>query len=194
MKKHKNDFWTAVFVGLCMMTMTVAAGEARAQMDPRMTDILVTGGTGEMLLYARLVDGFKKEMEEAILAGVPAVFTIELDVYQERPYFWDRHILHREIRRTIKYDNLKKSFLIATNGLGQPAILTNFESAQKAMAELNGIPVVAFSNLSKGERYYVQVRVKIDRVRLPFKMEYVLFFVSLWDFETPLYKIRFAYE
>ena len=62
------------------------------------------------------------------------------------------------------------------------------------MAELNGIPVVAFSNLSKGERYYVQVRVKIDRVRLPFKMEYVLFFVSLWDFETPLYKIRFAYE
>jgi hypothetical protein len=53
---------------------------------------------------------------------------------------------------------------------------------------------VAFSNLSRGERYYVQIRVKIDRVRLPFKMEYVLFFVSLWDFETPLYKIRFAYE
>ncbi|MDD4091319.1 MAG: DUF4390 domain-containing protein [Smithellaceae bacterium] len=194
MKKHKNDFWTAVFVALCMMTMTVAAGTARAQMDPRLTDILVTSGTGEMLLYARLVDGFKKEMEEAILAGVPAVFTIELDVYQERPYFWDRHILRREIRRTIKYDNLKKNFLITTNGLGQPAILTNFESAQKAMAELNGIPVAALSNLTRGERYYVQVRVKIDRVRLPFKMEYVLFFVSLWDFETPLYKIRFAYE
>lgn len=63
-----------VFVGLCMMTMTVAAGEARAQMDPWMTDILVTGGTGEMLLYARLVDGFKKEMEEAILAGAPRRF------------------------------------------------------------------------------------------------------------------------
>jgi hypothetical protein len=194
MKKHKNDFWTAVFVALCMMTMTVAAGTARAQMDPRLTDILVTSGTGEMLLYARLVDGFKKEMEEAILAGVPAVFTIELDVYQERPYFWDRHILRREIRRTIKYDNLKKNFLITTNGLGQPAILTNFESAQKAMAELIGFPVAGLSNLPGGERYYVQVRVKIVRVRLPFKMVYVLFFVSLWDFETPLYKIRFAYE
>ncbi len=176
------------------MAMTVAAGEVRAQMDPRMTDILVTSGKGEMLLYARLVDGFKKEMEDAILAGVPAVFTIELDVYQERSYLWDRHILRKEIRRTIKYDNLKKNFVIATNGLGQPAILTNFESAQKAMAELNGIPVVALSNLSKGERYYVQVRVKIDRVRLPFKMEYVLFFVSLWDFETPLYKIKFPHE
>ena len=194
MKKLKNYFWTAIFAGVCMMAMTVAAGEVRAQMDPRMTDILVTSGKGEMLLYARLVDGFKKEMEDAILAGVPAVFTIELDVYQERSYLWDRHILRKEIRRTIKYDNLKKNFVIATNGLGQPAILTNFESAQKAMAELNGIPVVALSNLSKGERYYVQVRVKIDRVRLPFKMEYVLFFVSLWDFETPLYKIKFPHE
>lgn len=194
MKKYKNYFWIAIIAGFCMMTMTVAAGEARAQMDPRMTDILVTSGTSEILLYARLVDGFKKEMEDAILAGVPAVFTIELDVYQERSYLWDRHILRKEIRRTIKYDNLKKNFLIATNGLGQPAILTNFESAQKAMAELDGIPVVALSDLSKGERYYVQVRVKIDRVRLPFKMEYVLFFVSLWDFETPLYKIKFPHE
>ncbi|HRV45809.1 MAG TPA: DUF4390 domain-containing protein, partial [Smithellaceae bacterium] len=135
-----------------------------------------------------------KEMEDAILAGVPAVFTIELDVYEERPYWRDRHILRKEIRRTIKYDNLKKNFLVTTNGLEQPAILPSFESAQKAMAELNGIPVVAFSNLTRGERYYAQVRVKIDRVRLPFRMEYVLFFVSLWDFETPLYKIRFAYE
>jgi hypothetical protein len=194
MKRHKNYFWTVVFAGLCMMTMMVAAGTARAEMDPRMTDILVTSGTGEMLLYARLVDGFKKEMGDAIMAGVPAAFTIELDVYQERPYLWDRHILRKEICRTIKYDNLKNNFLIATNGLGQPAVLPDFESAQKAMAELNGIPVVAFSNLSRGERYYVQIRVKIDRVRLPFKMEYVLFFVSLWDFETPLYKIRFAYE
>ncbi|HOG13417.1 MAG: DUF4390 domain-containing protein [Smithellaceae bacterium] len=194
MKRHKNHFWTAFITGCCMMAMMAAAPAGSAQMDPRLTDILVTGGAGEMLLYARLADGFKKEMEDAILAGVPAVFTIELDVYEERPYLWDRHILRREIRRTIKYDNLKKNFLIATNGLEQPAILPNFESAQKSMAELNGIPVVSLSNLTRGERYYAQVRVKIDRVRLPFKMEYVLFFVSLWDFETPLYKIRFAYE
>ncbi|HPC86744.1 MAG TPA: DUF4390 domain-containing protein [Smithellaceae bacterium] len=194
MKRYQNDFWTAVIAGFCIMALTVAAPAARAQMDPRLTDILVTGGKGEMLLYARLVDGFKKEMEDAILAGVPAVFTIELDVYEERPYWRDRHILRKEIRRTIKYDNLKKNFLVTTNGLEQPAILPSFESAQKAMAELNGIPVVAFSNLTRGERYYAQVRVKIDRVRLPFRMEYVLFFVSLWDFETPLYKIRFAYE
>jgi len=39
----------------------------------------------------------------------------------------------------------------------------------------------------------VRVKVKIDKVRLPLYMEYVFFFVSLWDTETPTYRQRFSY-
>ena len=119
--------------------------------------------------------------------------TLHLDVYQERSYIWNKHIVSKEIRRTIKYDNLKKIFSITTNGSSQPVIFSDFESAQKGMADLNGISVIPISYLSKGNNYYAGIRVKIDKVRLPFNMEYVLFFVSLWDFETPLYKIKFSY-
>lgn len=75
----------------------------------------------------------------------------------------------------------------------QPVVLPDFESAQKAMADLSGIIVIPISSLVRGNNYYVEVRVKMDKVRLPFSMEYVLFFVSLWDFETPLYKMRFSH-
>lgn len=183
-------------VCICLLIWTVTVidpASVQADMDPRMVDILITSNTGSVLLYARLVDCFKPEMETAILAGVPAVFKIQLDVYQERSYLWDKRIISNEIRRTIKYDNLKKTFSITTNGASQPSIFQNLESAQKAMADLNGIAVVPISYLSKGATYYAGIKVKIDKVRLPFNMEYVLFFVSLWDFETPLYKIRFAY-
>ncbi len=166
---------------------------ARADVNPRMVDILITSNTENVLLYARLIDCFKTEMESAILAGVPAVFTIALDVYQERSYLWNKKIVSREIRRTIKYDNLKKTFAITTNGQGQPVIFPDFESAQKAMAELSGISVVSMSPLARGHNYSVHIKVKMDKVRLPLSMEYVFFFVSLWDFETPLYKIRFSY-
>jgi len=37
------------------------------------------------------------------------------------------------------------------------------------------------------------MKVKIDKVRLPLHMEYVLVFVSFWDFETAWYKQRFSY-
>jgi len=193
--KNNISFAVRVFCVCLLMMLTAIAlpVTARTSIMPRMVDTLITSNTENVLLYARLVDCFKPEMETAILAGVPAVFTLQLDVYQERSYVWNKHIIRKEIRRVIKYDNLKKIFSITTNSSNQPVIFPDFESAQKAMADLNGIFVIPISHLSKGNNYYTEIRVKIDKVRLPFNMEYVLFFVSLWDFETPLYKIRFSY-
>ena len=110
-----------------------------------------------------------------------------------RHRLWNKHIAGKEIQRTIKYDNLKKTFTVTTDGISQPMVFQDFESARKAMADFDGIAVVPFSRLSRGNNYYVLTKVKIDRVSLPFNMEYVLFFVSLWDFETPLYRLRFSY-
>lgn len=192
--KNNISFSVRVFFACVIMIIALSVPfTARAALQPRMVDALITSNTENVLFYARLVDCFKTEMESAILTGVPAVFTLQLDVYQERSYVWNKHIVSKEIRRTIKYDNLKKLFSITTNGMGQPMTFPDFESAQKAMADLNGIVVVPISYLSKGNNYYAEARVKIDKVRLPFNMEYVLFFVSWWDFETPLYKIRFSY-
>jgi hypothetical protein len=132
-------------------------------------------------------------MESAILAGVPTVFTLQLDVYKVRSLVWNKTINSKEIKRTIKYDNLKKTFSIQTNGNPEPAVFPDFESAQKAMADFNGIIVAPISALEKGNSYYLKMRVKIDKVRLPLYMEYVFFFVSFWDFETSWYKKEFTY-
>jgi hypothetical protein len=98
-----------------------------------------------------------------------------------------------EIKRTIKYDNLKKTFSIFTNGNKDPVVLPDFESAQKAMADFSGIIVTPLQALIKGARYYLKIKIKIDKVRLPLHMEYVLFFVSYWDFETDWYTQNFSY-
>jgi len=194
MTKLKTGLWIICFCLILIVIIPVStAVSAKTDIQPRMVDILITSNTDNVLLYARLVDCLKKEMESAIMAGVPAVFTIAVDVYQERAYVWNRHIVSKEIQRTIKYDNLKKTFSITTNSHGQPVVFTDLESAQKAMAELSGIPVVPMAQLIRGQNYSVQVKVKIEKVRLPFSMEYIFVFVSLWDFETPLYKIRFSY-
>lgn len=194
MRRLKTGLWIICCCLALLLIMPVTTSvSAKADIQPRMVDILITSSSENVLLYARLMDCFKTEMESAILAGVPAVFTIAMDVYQERSYIWNKNIVSKEIQRTIKYDNLKKTFSITTNGQGQPVVFPDFESAQKAMAELSGIPVVPISHLTKGSHYSVHVKVKIEKVRLPLSMEYVLVFVSLWDFETPLYKIRFSY-
>jgi hypothetical protein len=168
------------------------SGKGQA-IEPKITDIIITSNAENVLVYAGVANGFKTEMESAILAGVPTVFTIQLEVYRVRSYLWDKKIASSEIKRTIKYDNLKKTFNIFTDGDEAPAIFADFESAQKAMADLSGIVIVPLKELVKGNTYYLKMRVKIDKVRLPLHMEYVFFFVSFWDFETAWYKQSFSY-
>lgn len=189
----KEEFWKYLFILLfiCLGCLSVPVhGQA---VEPVINDIIITNNRENVLLYARLVNGFKTEMESAILAGAPAVFTILLDVYQVRSFLWDKKITSYEVKRTIKYDNIKKTFSIFTNGNETPAVFPDFESAQKAIADFSGIAVVPLQKLVKGNDYYLMLKVKIDKIRLPLHMEYIFVFVSFWDFETVWYKQRFSY-
>lgn len=191
MKKIKN---TKLFLVFLFFVFGLMAIPMRAQaIEPKIADILITNNRESVLLYARLVNGFKPEMEMAILAGIPAVFTLQLEVYQERSVVWDKKITGHEIKRTMKYDNLKKTFSVYTNGNSQPVVFPDLESAQKAMADFNGIVAVPLSSLTKGKNYYMLIKIKMDKVRLPLHMEYVFLFVSYWDFETAWNRQNFSY-
>jgi hypothetical protein len=132
-------------------------------------------------------------MESAILAGLPTTFTFLLDLYQERPSWIDEKISSVIVKRTIKYDNVKKVFYISSMEGNKQSEFQDFEAAKKAMSELNGIVVASLKDLQKNSSYYVMVKAKLDTIRLPMHMEYVLFFVSLWDFETDWYRQRIVY-
>jgi hypothetical protein len=193
MDKVKRDLGRLFFIFLFVAFGCLGAVTEGQAIEPTINDIIITNNKENVLLYARVVNGFKTAMESTILAGAPAVFTLHLEVYQVRSVFWDKKIISYEIKRTIKYDNLKKSFSIFTNGNEIPAVFPDFESAQKAMADLNGIIIAPLRKLVRGNNYYLMMKVKIDKVRLPLHMEYVFLFVSFWDFETAWYKQRFSY-
>jgi len=193
MDRVKRDWGKYFFIFLFVVSGCLGVGTQGRAVEPTIKDIIITNNKENVLLYARVVNGFKTEMESSILAGAPAVFVLQMEVYQVRSVLWDKKIESCEIKRTIKYDNLKKTFSIFTNGYETPAVFPDFESAQKAIADLNGIPVVPLKKLVHGNNYYLMMKVKIDKVRLPLHMEYVFVFVSFWDFETAWYKQRFSY-
>lgn len=160
--------------------------------DATIADILVTNNTENVLLYARLVNCFTKEMDAAILAGVPTTFTVILDLYRERSYWWDDKISRKVIKHTVRYDIVKKTFYVSSTE-GGATTFQDFESAKRAMADLNGIVVSPLKQIKRNEIFYIMLRAELDKVRLPLHMENVLFFVSLWDFKTNWYWQRFVY-
>ena len=193
MKKVKKNYYGIILIFLFVIFGFMELPMQAQALEPKMADILITNNTENVLLYARLVNGFKPDMELAILAGITATFTLQLEVYQVRSFVWDKKITSYEIKRTIKYDNLKKTFRVYTNGNTQSVIFSDFESAQKSMADFNGIIAVPLASLVRGKNYYLLIKVKMDKVRLPLNMEYVFFFVSFWDFETAWERQNFSY-
>jgi hypothetical protein len=189
MKKIKNK------IGIVLIFLLIGSVFFPSQicaLEPKIADILITNDMENVFLYARLVNGFKPEMELAVLAGIPTIFTMWIEVYEERPLLWDKKITGKEIKRTIKYDNLKKTFNLIINKT-EPVVFTDFESAQKAMSDFNGIIAIPMSSLVKGRNYYAMIKIKMDKVRLPLHIEYIFSFVSLWDFETSWYRQNFTY-
>ncbi len=193
MKKVKKNYYGVVLIFLFFVISLIGFPAKTHAIEPEIKDILITNDMENVLLYARLLNGFKPDMELAVLNGIPATFSMQVEVYQERSFSWDKKIFSQEIKRTIKYDNLKKTFSVFSSNKKEPVIFSDFESAQKAMSDFNGIVAAPLSLLTKGKNYYAMIKVKMDKMHLPLHMEYVFFFVSYWDFETSFYRQKFSY-
>lgn len=164
-------------------------------LEARITDFRIGANNTDLLIYFKVADCFTKKMEEAILAGIPTTFTFFLELNEERSLWFDRKVVSGETKHTIKYDNVKKIYYVTFSGDGRgPLEFMDFNDAKRAMETVHAAALAPLSYLTKGGHYYVQVKAKLDKVRLPLHMEYVFFFVSLWDFETSWERKDFTYK
>jgi hypothetical protein len=61
------------------------------------------------------------------------------------------------------------------------------------MTEINSLKIIPLNRLEKDEQYQLSVKAEVSKKTLPLYLHYILFFVSLWDFETDWYAIDFIY-
>ncbi len=140
-----------------------------------------------------LIDCFNSDMKEAILDGVPTTFKIIVSV--EKPsLFTTSKIADCTLRHTITYNRLNNEFQVDLPEHPQKILVTrSFEEAKKWMSTVNNLQVMPTSRLDRDQEYYLRVKAELSKVELPLFFRYVLFWVSLWDFETEWYTVVFLY-
>jgi hypothetical protein len=181
------------FLKLLLILLLVMPRAGSAQ-DAILTNITVSNTRDDLLLYLNLEGAFREEMKNAILSGVPATFSFFAKLNRSRNFWFDQTIADIEVTHTIVYDNLKKEFTIKRSWKeDNPEITKSFEDAKKWMTEINSLKLIPLSRLKKGEQYQLRVKAEVSKKTLPFYLHYILFFVSLWDFETDWYAIDFIY-
>ena len=185
--KRRKTF--VCILGLLFVLQTPALAE-----DARLTNITVSNTRDDLLLSLTVDGAFRDEMKKAILSGVPATFSFFISLSRVRNFWPDSKIADIEVTHMIQYDNLKKEFTIHRSWENNdPKVTNSFKEAQKLMTEINSLKIIPLGRLEKGEQYQLRVKAEFSKKTLPFYLHYVLFFVSLWDFETDWYAIDFIY-
>jgi len=162
--------------------------------EATLSDIIVTNTQEDLLVFFDIQGCFTREMEEAILNGIPTTFTIIIRLYKTRTLWFDGSISSLRLEHTIKYDSLKNEFRVTrSEDNNKELVFKEFEAAKKVMAEISDIKVVPLKELQRNSKYQLRVKAELEKVRLPLYLHYVLFFVTLWDFETDWYTVDFTY-
>ncbi len=161
--------------------------------DARLTNIIVTNTRDDLLIYLNVEGAFIDEMKKAILSGVPTTFSFFVTLYKVRNLWFDKNLADIKTTHTIKYNNLKQEFTVTRSESGESVVTQSFGEAQKLMGEIDSLKIVPLSMLEKGSHYQIRANAELNKATLPYYLHYVLFFVSLWDFETDLYAIDFIY-
>lgn len=189
LRRHRQPL--ALFLLFCLLLQFPSPLQAA---EATLSEIIVTNTQDDLLVFFDIEGSFTREMEEAILNGIPATFTIIIRLYRTRTLWFDASIADIRLEHTIKYDSLKNEFRVTRSQDPENKLVTkDFEAAKRAMTEIRNIEVIPLKTLEPGARYQLRVKAELEKVRLPLYLHYVLFFVSLWDFETDWYTVDFTY-
>ncbi|MBW2204507.1 MAG: DUF4390 domain-containing protein [Deltaproteobacteria bacterium] len=162
--------------------------------DARLTDIVITNTQDDLLAYFSVTDCFTENMKRAIDNGVSTSFTFFVKLYEVRNWWWDKGLADLKVSHEIKYDNLKKVYIVRLSSKDNKVVyVKDFDKAKKLMSEIVGLKVTELRNLQRGNHYQISMMAELDKIRLPFYFHYVFFFLSLWDFETDWYAVDFRY-
>ena len=187
---------TSALVVLSLLSIATLAAAAvfHRGAEATLSDIIVTNTREDLLVFFKIEGCFTREMDEAILNGIPTTFTIFVQLSRARLFWTDESLSAREIEHSIKHDSLKNEFQVRRTEDGSKALVfKDFAAAKKAMAEVRGLKVAPLQRLVKGNKYQLRVKAELQKVRLPLNLHYVLFFLSLWDFDTDWYTVDFTY-
>jgi hypothetical protein len=147
-------------------------------------DVNVKGTNGVWKVSFVVEDCFTEKMEEAIQSGIRTTFTFYIHLNQKRNWWKDRKLASIEFRHTVQYHPIQKVYYVKLGENHSSLSASSLEEAKKLMSKVKEIEVRSPSPLEPGVLSYLRIKTELDPVRLPLHLEYLFFFVSLWDFET----------
>lgn len=174
-----------LFFAILFIFVLVPSVNARGR--GRIQNVTVDTVDKNVFVSARLNGGFRKEIVNDIHNGIPKEFYYYLVLKQKEKNWFDEEILSKTIRYTVKYDTLKKNYLVTqgSNGESVEQQVDGFKAMKDIVTQVHKIQIVSTDKLKRGEEYFVSVQSQMQAAKRPFYLDYFLFFIPFLEIDTP---------
>ncbi len=159
--------------------------------DARIDDVTVNYNS-DLNLSFTVKGAFTEDIIEAINSGIPTSFTFIVELYRTRRMWFDEHLGTWRFTHTVRYDSLKEEYEVELGEKKSHVRTKDFKEMKRLMVRGENFTIKPSKKLREGEEYTLKIKAELDTIKLPFFLDYMLFFVRLWDFETDWYTHTFS--
>lgn len=181
MRKKSQNIW--LIGGILVLLILLYPFSAFCQ-KAAIKDVNVKERNGAWKVTFSVENCFTEKMEEAIQSGIRTTFTFYVDLCQRRTWWKDRKMASVEFRHSVLYHPIQKVYQVKLGEDHSSLSVSSLEEAKRLMSRVKEVEIRSSSPPEPRTPAYFQIKAELDPVRLPLHLEYLFFFVSLWDFET----------
>ncbi|MCK5540352.1 MAG: DUF4390 domain-containing protein, partial [Deltaproteobacteria bacterium] len=167
--------------------------EFAADHPPYLEDFVISSEKNRISFSLRVANPFDHEIKSLLLNGVSQKISLSIKVKVSRINLFlvkfNRKVKDITYTHKIKYDNLKKLFTVGRTTGTRTIETTSYKEAVQMATKFEDITLLQGNQLERDRDYQVEVRTEIRKVRLPFHLEYLFFFLSAWDRKSNNYTI-----
>jgi Domain of unknown function (DUF4390) len=181
LKYRRRNQWLIGWITFLLILIFPPSGFCQ---EASIKDVNVKGTNGAWKVSFDVQNCFTEKMEEAIQSGIQTTFTFYIHFYQKRNWWKNRKLATVEFHHTVQYNPIQKVYQVVLEENHSSPAASSLEEAKKLMSKVRDLEIRSSVALKPGVQTYFRIKAELDPVRLPLHLEYLFFFVSLWDFET----------
>ena len=121
---------------------------------------------------------------DALRSGVPLIVLINIEVQQDRSWWWDKTIAKLEQGYLLLYHALSEKYIIHNLNSGAQHNFISLNTALHSLSNINDFPLIDKNLLDKDDEYYVRLRTYLDIESLPAPMRPIAYISSQWQLES----------
>lgn len=152
--------------------------------DAYIDSFKLTPSKESILISFNVENAFRSDIVEAINSSIPTTFTFYVKLYEDKENWKDKHLKTWKIQHTVDYDSLKKQYKIYFDNNEKVLLIEDLEQMKQLMSGSESLVLNTYKSFEIDKKYKVKIKAELDKITLPFHLDYMFFFVSLWDFET----------